>query len=46
MKIAILADGITTTVIDDAMNRAPVSVFKNALLARNFWDGRKLILPK
>jgi len=36
MKIARLAGGITTTVIDDAMNRAPVFVFKNALFARNF----------
>lgn len=38
MKIARLAGGITTTVIDDAMNRAPVFVFKNALLARNFGE--------
>ncbi len=36
MKIARLAGGIRTTVIADAMNRAPVFVFKNALLARNF----------
>ena len=38
MKIARLAGGITTTVIDDQMNRAPVFVFKNALLARNFGE--------
>ena len=38
MKIARLAGGITTTVIEDQMNRAPVFVFKNALLARNFGE--------
>jgi hydroxymethylglutaryl-CoA reductase (NADPH) len=38
MKIARLAGGIQTTVIDGAMNRAPVFVFKNALLARNFGE--------
>ncbi len=38
MKIARLAGGITTTVVDDAMNRAPVFIFKNALLARNFGE--------
>ncbi|MEZ5038667.1 MAG: hydroxymethylglutaryl-CoA reductase [Saprospiraceae bacterium] len=36
MKIASLAGGITTTVVDDAMNRAPVFVFKNARYAREF----------
>lgn len=38
MKIARLAGGITATVIDDAMNRAPVFVFKNALYARKFGE--------
>lgn len=36
MKIARLAGGITTTVVDDAMNRAPVFVFENAKYAREF----------
>lgn len=38
MKIARLAGGITTTVLDDAMNRAPVFIFKNALYARKFGE--------
>ena len=36
MKIARLAGGITTTVVDDKMNRAPVFIFKNARYARDF----------
>lgn len=36
MKMVRAAGGITTTVIDDAMNRAPVFIFKNALYARKF----------
>jgi len=36
MKIARLAGGITTTVVDDRMNRAPVFIFKNARYARDF----------
>ena len=36
MKIARAAGGITATVIDDKMNRAPVFIFKNAKLARDF----------
>lgn len=38
MKIARLAGGITTTVVDDQMNRAPVFVFKNAKYAREFGE--------
>ena len=36
MKIARLAGGITTTVVDDRMNRAPVFTFENARYARAF----------
>ncbi|MEM9722594.1 MAG: hydroxymethylglutaryl-CoA reductase [Bacteroidota bacterium] len=36
MKIARLAGGITTTVVDDCMNRAPVFTFHNAKYAREF----------
>lgn len=36
MKMVRAAGGITATVIDDAMNRAPVFIFKNALYARKF----------
>lgn len=36
MKIAKAAGGITTTVIDDKMNRAPVFVFENARFAKQF----------
>ncbi|MEZ4883887.1 MAG: hydroxymethylglutaryl-CoA reductase [Chitinophagales bacterium] len=36
MKIARLAGGITTCVVDDRMNRAPVFIFKNAQYAREF----------
>lgn len=36
MKITRLAGGITTSVIDDRMNRAPVFVFENARYAREF----------
>ena len=41
MKIARLAGGITTTVVDDRMNRAPVFIFQNAKYARDFgeWGG-------
>ena len=38
MKIARLAGGITTTVVDDQMNRAPVFIFKNAKYAREFGE--------
>lgn len=38
MKIARLAGGITTTVVDDQMNRAPVFVFQNAKYAREFGE--------
>lgn len=38
MKIARLAGGITTTVVDNRMNRAPVFIFENALFARNFGE--------
>lgn len=38
MKIARLAGGIRTTVLDDAMNRAPVFVFENAVYARQFGE--------
>lgn len=38
MKIARLAGGITTTVVDDQMNRAPVFVFENAKYAREFGE--------
>ncbi|WP_410209072.1 hydroxymethylglutaryl-CoA reductase [Aquirhabdus sp.] len=36
MALTRAAGGITTTVIDDAMQRAPVFVFKNARAARDF----------
>ena len=36
MKMCRLAGGITTTVINDRMNRSPVFVFKNARYARDF----------
>lgn len=36
MKIMNLSGGITTTVVDDAMQRAPVFVFSNAREARDF----------
>lgn len=36
IKIARLAGGITTCVVDDKMNRAPVFIFKNARFAREF----------
>lgn len=36
MKIARLAGGITTSVVDDRMNRSPVFIFKNAQYAREF----------
>lgn len=36
MSLTRKAGGITTTVIDDAMQRAPVFVFKNARAARDF----------
>ncbi len=38
MKIARLAGGITTTVVDDRMNRAPVFIFQNAKYARDFGE--------
>ncbi|MEM7514029.1 MAG: hydroxymethylglutaryl-CoA reductase, partial [Bacteroidota bacterium] len=38
MKIARLAGGITATVVNDQMNRAPVFVFKNAKYAREFGE--------
>lgn len=36
MRLAREAGGITTTVIDDAMQRAPIFVFENARYARDF----------
>ncbi len=36
MRLTHAAGGITTTVIDDAMQRAPIFVFKNARAARDF----------
>ncbi|TAF63835.1 MAG: hydroxymethylglutaryl-CoA reductase [Cytophagales bacterium] len=36
MKLTKAAGGITTTVIDDAMQRAPIFIFENARLARAF----------
>ena len=36
MKIARLSGGITATVVDDCMNRAPVFTFQNARYAREF----------
>lgn len=36
MRIASAAGGITTTVIDDCMQRAPLFVFENARAARDF----------
>ncbi len=36
MKLTRLAGGVATTVVDDAMQRAPVFVFENAKLAREF----------
>ncbi|MBU2510675.1 hydroxymethylglutaryl-CoA reductase [bacterium] len=36
MKLTRLAGGVTTTVVDDAMQRAPVFVFENARYARDF----------
>lgn len=36
MKLTQMAGGILTTVVDDAMQRAPVFVFENARLARAF----------
>ncbi len=36
MKLTREAGGITTTVIDDAMQRAPIFLFENARYARNF----------
>ena len=36
MKIARLAGGIRTTILNDAMNRGAAFIFKNALLARQF----------
>ncbi len=41
MKIARLAGGIRTTILNDAMNRGAAFIFKNALLARQFgeWVG-------
>lgn len=38
MKIARLAGGIRTTVVDDAMNRAPVFIFDHAQSARAFGE--------
>jgi len=38
MKITREAGGVTVTVVDDAMQRAPVFVFKNAKDARDFGD--------
>jgi hydroxymethylglutaryl-CoA reductase (NADPH) len=38
MKLFYEAGGITTTVSDDSMQRAPVFVFENAILARNFGE--------
>lgn len=36
MKLTNLAGGVTTTVIDDKMQRAPLFIFKNARYARKF----------
>jgi hydroxymethylglutaryl-CoA reductase (NADPH) len=36
MKIASLAGGVTTTILDDAMNRGAAFIFKNAVYARDF----------
>jgi hydroxymethylglutaryl-CoA reductase (NADPH) len=36
MKLTREAGGITTTVLDDAMQRAPIFLFENARLARDF----------
>ncbi len=36
MRITREAGGVTTTVIDDAMQRAPVFVFRDARAARDF----------
>lgn len=36
MSICRAAGGITTTVVDDAMQRAPVFIFENARIARDF----------
>jgi len=38
MKITKAAGGVTTTVIDDCMQRAPVFIFKNAKFARDFGE--------
>ena len=38
MKLTRMAGGITTTVLEDAMQRAPVFVFKDARYARQFGD--------
>lgn len=38
MRLARAAGGITCTVIDDAMQRAPIFVFENARYARNFGE--------
>lgn len=38
MKLTREAGGITTTVVDDAMQRSPVYVFENARQARDFSD--------
>ncbi len=38
MKLLRESGGVTTTVVDDAMQRAPVFVFENALKAREFGD--------
>lgn len=38
MKLVTAAGGVRVTVCDDAMNRAPIFIFGNALLARNFGD--------
>lgn len=38
MKIARLAGGIQTCVVDDRMNRSPVFVFENAKYARDFGE--------
>lgn len=36
MKLLSLADGVTCTVLDDAMQRAPLFVFENARFSRKF----------
>ncbi len=38
MKLTKLAGGITTTVVEDAMQRAPIFVFENARYARAFGE--------